>query len=84
MHKKRSRGPKVLRPVAVLLVNATKRLPHWAQPIHDAIDRSVYDTTIIHIEPEPPPPAGVREPRRPLPTAPSASKVRMGDDPDAR
>jgi hypothetical protein len=84
VHQKRHRGPKGLWPLERLIIKTTRHLPHWAQPVYEAIDRAVFETTIVDLEDDPPPPPGVREPRRPLPTAPSASRARpiIGSDED--
>jgi hypothetical protein len=75
IHEKRHRGPKVLWRVGSFLAWNMHRLPHRASRVIDAVERAVFDTTITTISSpgNPPPPAGVREPRRPEPTGPVTS-----------
>lgn len=75
MHRKRYRGPRAIRPFASLLITATRHLPHWARPLKEAADRAIFETTIVTPPGDAPPPAGVREPRRPKPTDPTMSRA---------
>ena len=70
---KRHRGPQAVWPLASLLTRTTRHLPHWARPFKDAVDRAAFETTIVLAPSDPPPPIGVREPRRPKPSSPAAS-----------
>jgi hypothetical protein len=72
IHEKRHRGPRALWPVGSFLAWNVHRLPHWASRFSNAVDRAVYDTTII-AGMDNPPPAGDREPRRPKPKGPVMS-----------
>ena len=47
LREKRHRGPKLMWPLARWLTNATRHLPHWARPVHKAIDRAAFETTIV-------------------------------------
>lgn len=83
IHEKQHRGPKVLWPLGRALTSNALHFPHWAQRIPEAIDRWVFDTTVLNLREDPPPSAGVREPRRPQPTAPAGRRATPLDGSDA-
>ncbi len=77
-HMKRSRGPKAVWPLTSLLTRTVRHLPHWAHRFKDAVDRAAFETTVDIGPSESPPPTGVREPRRPKPANPTASRALHG------